>query len=281
VDNKEYVQAATGFLAERVRKAAPETVIGFREWTRSGNVFVTSDIEIPYWSPMSRGVRPLLGLVHALPEYKLYVQALQVDTVAARHIGIVGTARGGRSVTVEELADRLLWIMVASRGGFEFDTREFDRLWQSFIADFQRESVSFVTVAPLPGFTSDVDSISLGPDFEIAKLEDAELSQCLRISIYPGVDLGGVIFEGNYGLRRRFSEEKYFGDVPAEKAQGAVEAFNAMTDSFSHSYDLSGADRERFVNLWKALNGPHMKPFLDAAIRRFAYAGERHRPEDR
>src|SRR5262249_29630803 len=38
---------------------------------------------------------------------------------------------------------------------------------------------------------------------------------------------------------------------------------------------------ERLQRFWNALKQARATPFLDSAIRRFGYAGERHRPEDR
>jgi hypothetical protein len=322
---KEYVQAAIDFLGSRVPKGLPETIPGFRQWVRSDNVFNQREVEIPYWSPMSRGVRPLIQLVHALSEYKLYVQVLKENALTAQYIGVVATGLGGRGVTVDELADRLLWGLVESRKGFEFSTAEFDTLWINFIADLERESLSFLAVAPLPGFTVDVGSISLGPNFEIAKLKDTELTQCLGVSIYPGVDVAGTVFVSNNGLRQRFSEAKLFRSATAQESQAVSNASHTRTERFlqvlhalrlfkrgtisipgiatfpehwpwiggvygmhlehgnirNNSYHLADDEREHFIKLWGALNRPRIKPFLDTAIRRFGYAGERHRPEDR
>jgi hypothetical protein len=176
ISAKAYVQAGVDLLAAAVPKAPMETLVGLRDWVRSGDSFVTRDREIPYWSPWNRGVMLYLGALHGLPEYKVYVQALNKDPIAARHVGIVVTTRGGQHVKAEELADRILWMMVERRGGFEFESTEFDTIFEHFEGDLRRESLGYVAVAPLPGFRSDVDSILLDPDFELAELSDTELS---------------------------------------------------------------------------------------------------------
>jgi len=49
----------------------------------------------------------------------------------------------------------------------------------------------------------------------------------------------------------------------------------------ANSYELTVDELERFQILWHALNDTPGPRFLDTAVRRFAYAGERRRPEDR
>jgi hypothetical protein len=70
---KTYVRAAMNLLADTVPKAPPQISPGPRGWVRSGNVFVTRDLEIPHWS---RGIWSKYEVLHSLGEYKLYVQAL-------------------------------------------------------------------------------------------------------------------------------------------------------------------------------------------------------------
>ncbi len=102
---------------------------GRREWVRSGNVFVTRDQEIPYWR---LGIISRLEVLHSLEEYKLFVQALQTEPLSAR-IGRILTAVGaGGMVSIEELADHLLWAMVRHWGRFVFDAGAFDTLFAEF-----------------------------------------------------------------------------------------------------------------------------------------------------
>jgi hypothetical protein len=67
-------------------------------------------------------------------------------------------------------------------GGFEFEAAEFDMLFEHFERDLRCDALEYVAVAPLPAFSSDIHSILLEPDFELAELNDTELSQCLRMS---------------------------------------------------------------------------------------------------
>jgi hypothetical protein len=239
---------------------------------------------------------------------------------------MVYTRGGGRQITAEELADRLLWRMAERRGGFEFDATDFDILFGQFETDLLRDSIDYVAVAPLPGFKSDLDSIPLGSGLELAELSDDELSRCLRISIYPGIDLGGIVHATKtYGLRCRFSEKKFFGHLPPDEIKRAQGSHQERVDRFfrvvhalrlfkrgtvsipgiatfsdqwpleggvsgfsidpgsarGNNYELAAHERERFEELWRTLSGPPLTRFLDTAIRRFAYAGERRRPEDR
>lgn len=46
-------------------------------------------------------------------------------------------------------------------------------------------------------------------------------------------------------------------------------------------YTLTSGECEAFQEFWKKYNLARRTPFIDGAIRRFGYAGERHRPEDR
>jgi hypothetical protein len=56
--------------------------------------------------------------------------------------------------------------------------------------------------------------------------------------------------------------------------------FDPMTTR-DNNYELSQEDTTDFQSFWKAFKRSRNVPFLDAATRRFGYAGERHRPEDR
>ncbi len=278
---------------------------------------------MPYWH---RGILSRYESLHALAEYKVYLQALENGPIAARSIGIVLTARGGRQITSQELADRLLWRLTQQRGGFEFAPTDFDMLFEQFEADLRIDSIDYVAVAPLPGFKSDVPSIPLGQGFELAEFNDDEIGKCLRLSIYPAVDMGGVIGATNiYGLRYRSSERKFLGEVPLDEIERARGLYQELLDSLSrvvhtlrllkrgtvsipgvaiftdhwtgqggisgspidpgssraNNYELTPVERESFEELWRTLSGPPLPHFLDTAIRRFGYAGERRRPEDR
>jgi Apea-like HEPN len=316
---KAYVRAAMDLLANVVQKAPAEILPGSRRWVRSGDIFLTHDREMPYWE---RGIISHHQVLHELPEYKVFLHAIEGDSTVARYLGPVLTVRGGGQATSQELADTLLWWVAQRCSGFAFESLDFDLLFQNFEADLRREYIEFVEVAPLPGFRSDIDVIQLGSNFEIAELKDEEVIRCLHLSIYPSVNLGGVVLAGKtYGLRRRFSEKKFFGDLPPEIARSqskdtidlfsrAVHALRlfkrgtisipgivAFSDqwpmdggiSASHmdpggirgnDYEFASGEREAFENLWQVLNSP-LKRFQESAIRRFAYAGERRRPEDR
>lgn len=49
----------------------------------------------------------------------------------------------------------------------------------------------------------------------------------------------------------------------------------------NNKYELSHEEANRFQSFWRVFKRSKDVPFLDAAVRRFGYAGERHRPEDR
>ena len=51
--------------------------------------------------------------------------------------------------------------------------------------------------------------------------------------------------------------------------------------AWPNNYELTGHEPEEFSLFWKRLANARKTPFLDAAIRRFAFAGERRRAEDR
>jgi len=321
---KAYVKAAIELLSRVCPATPPETMAGLRDWVRSENVFVMRDREVPYWS---RGISSRLEVLHALPEHKLFLQALSKDAAAARHVGVVITARGGRHIKPEELTDRVLWKMVQQCGGFVFDVAAFDALFAEFDADLHRESIDYVAVAPIPRLNCEkLQTIPLGTDFELAQLSDDELIKCLGVSIYPNIDFFGVVSTTpNYGLRHRFSLNKYFGVEPPEEEKKAAGRHEAIIDRFhevlnalrvfkpgnisipgfvvfskqwpvesilngspidpaalhSNNYELANGEGEKFSLFWKAFEDARGKPFLDAAIRRFGYAGERRRAEDR
>jgi hypothetical protein len=46
-------------------------------------------------------------------------------------------------------------------------------------------------------------------------------------------------------------------------------------------YELTAAEGESFVTFWRQLKSARKRKLLDAAMRRFSYAGDRHRPDDR
>jgi hypothetical protein len=68
-------------------------------------MFRLRDFELPYWH---KAVWSHEKVLHALAEYKLLVQAMQADPIVARYFDVlVGTKRGGRGCTIEEIATTL------------------------------------------------------------------------------------------------------------------------------------------------------------------------------
>jgi hypothetical protein len=320
---KAYVQVAMELLAGQFQKSEAQRVTGPGEWKRdSESTFRLRDFELPYWR---NAIIFREKTLHALAEYKLFVQAMQVYPIFARYFGtLVGTKRGGRGFRVEDIADHLLWAMAQKMGGLNFDPDEFDQLYKEFDADIRRDDVEYVAVAPIVGFKSEVFPISLDSDFEIDRLTDEEIIRCLRLSVYPGIDLGGIIHITNpCGVRHRFRENKLFGDISSERGvlqaeqefivsrvldvahclrlfksgrvaipslvsfathwplNGGTSSVGIEPPSARGEFVLSAEEGKAFAQFWPKFINARQTSFVDAAIRRFGYAGERFRPQDR
>jgi len=215
---KAYVKAAMAYLAERIPESPPQTIIGLRDWVRSGNVLMRQDRTHPFCIP---AIWAQIKNVHALAEFQIYAKALATDEFAAHHIGMVRTPSGGRAVQLDYLVDLLLWGAIEGANGFRFDESTFEKLFAEFQADLQRETFEYVAVGPIPGLRADVESVLLEPDFELTKLTDDELIRCLGVSVYPNQHHFNdtVLADGNYGLRFRFSLRKFFGTVPTDELE--------------------------------------------------------------
>jgi hypothetical protein len=323
-----YVQAAIELLARICPEGPPERLVGLKSWRRTGeNFFVMVDEERPYWH---RCLRDHADELHSLSEHKAWSDALASEPFSARHLdAFVGSTRGGHLVTKQEMMDCLIWETPRESGPLFFDSAAFDRGFAKFDADLRRDEIEFVIVAPIPGFTSGRVPIELYPDMTIDRLTDEEIARCLRMSIYPGFNLGGnVHLTGRCGIRLRFSEKKLFGmaskpdigeiqTAHESRVRRFVRALHALRlfkggpisipgiVSFSeqwpmegstsggpgtnlglsvgphNNYALSEEEVPSFETFWKLFPDALTIPFLDLAIRRFGYAGERQRPEDR
>jgi len=324
---KAYVQAAIALLSADCPEGPPETPGGLREWVRSsGETFTLRDAGTPYWH---KGVLSHEGQLHSFSEYRAFVDALHADPPLARHLGaLVGTTHGRLRISEEQVADHLIWTMAEKCGRFTFDSAEFDRLFAEFEADLRRDDLDFIAAGPMPNFKCESLPLRLAPDLEIDYLTDEEIVRCLRLGIYPGIDLGGHLhLTAKCGIRCRFVQKKLFGELrltPDEmrKLQSLPEG---LTDRFqdvlfalrlfkegrismpglvifsrqwpmnggtastridpglrlANNYELNTQEVLRFQRFWSDFERVRAVPFLDNAIRRFGYSGERHRPEDR
>ena len=149
---KSYVEAAMELLASTNPKLTPQTLDGFTGWSRSDTVFVLRNRQLPFYCHEYFEYRKL---VHGLAEYQVYIQALRTEPYASRHIGLVSTSRGGRTIEIEELADSVLWQLADKLQAFGFDEAEFESIFKEFEADLERDYAEITAIAPLPGLKFD------------------------------------------------------------------------------------------------------------------------------
>jgi hypothetical protein len=310
-------------LAGQFQKAEPQRITGSGEWKRtSDTTFQIRDFEMPYWH---KAVWSHEKALHDLPEYGLLIQAMLLDPIFARYFdSLVGTKRGGRGFKAKDIADHLIWTMAQKVGELRFVPEEFDQLYKEFEADIRLNDVEFVAVAPIAGFESELFPISLDFDLEIDRLTDEEIERCLRLSIFPGFHVGGIVHISNpCGARHRFREKKQFDEIFPDPGilQAEQEFIVSRALDVSHSlrlyksgrvaipslvtftshwplnggtssvgvepapvrgtYTLTAEDCKAFPEFWRRFLDARKTRFVDAAIRRFGYAGERFRPEDR
>lgn len=312
-------------LSSEYPDGGTETILGLRDWVRnSENSFILRDRTEPRWYKAVYSQSH-----HALDEYNAFVEVLKADLAVAPYINLVvvtSSVGGGRSVTIEELADRLIWTMANKAGGLVFDPVLFDQLFSIFKDDLDRRQVDYTTIGPIPGgFKSESLPLVFEPDLEIDRFSDGEIASCLRMNLYFGHNLGGVVFiDSGCGIRLRFSAKKIIGELSQVQMQeigpaaqqrserirdilhclrlfkrgrisipgivtgsphwpfdGSLSSTSISQDSGrNNSYELSSAEAPKLRDFWSAFKRALQFPFLNAAIRRFSFAGERFRPED-
>jgi hypothetical protein len=315
---KAYMQVAMSQLAKTVSAIPSAQQYGVEDWLPSDDAFVRGRKEVPSWQ---NAIIDLRDLLYALNEYKQLVSVISGNSLVTRYIEISKRISGGSHLTAEELADRFLWQMAERGRGFEFNTEDFDELFQRFEAELVRDSVRYALVAPLPGLKLDY-SVNLEPYLDIAPLSDKELTRCMKVSLFPGIVVDRIVLTSSkYGLRYCFSESIHDLTVEVEQlgrlkqiATKFIEVIHALrlfkrgtisipgiallTDDYllresvtgwiidpraahRNNYELAESETEQFKKIWELSRSEDISGSLSASLRRFAFAGERQRLEDR
>lgn len=325
---KAYTEKAFEFLAQNSTKIEPSQIPRSKVWVKQGeNAFTQHDTQ---WDSKSWLVFILADELHSVPEYTTFVTALQSNPAFGGQLDtVVGGVTGGRHVPIGEAIDRLVLFVMDSVSGFQFDVDAFNKSFEKFEADFQRNEFACFAITPLPGFTSEVAPVLLEDGLELDRMTDGEIIRCLNMGTPVGHDLRGLVHvpeAERCAIRHRFPEVKRVGDsafsagVDVERERlsqqparfldvlHALRAFKSgrilshslvrfsedwpvdgttsrigleLGDGRSNDYLLNADEAEALPAFWIAFRKARETPFLDAAIRRFGYAGERTRPEDR
>src|SRR5438132_1656757 len=123
--------------------------------------------------------------IEALPEFRLWTEAVYADPVVSRHIGhVVGTRHGMiyRSAW-EYVSDLVLAHFPAKPSGLAFDPKTFERKYRDMELLFYNDMIGFKLFSPLQNFESDAAVIDLG------RAEDQEdhnsgiggASECIKV----------------------------------------------------------------------------------------------------
>ncbi len=154
--------------------------------------------------------------IEALPEFRLWMEAVSADPVVSRHIGhVVGTRHGmiNRSAW-EYLSDLVLAHFPAMPGGLAFDPETFERKYRDMEVLFYNDMIGFKLFSPLQNFESDAAVIDLGGGLKIKKITTQELEELLNASKWSPLIPSNEVITFRYSMEFTFETEKYFLSIP-------------------------------------------------------------------
>lgn len=261
----------------------------------------------------------LCDTLASLPEYKICLDALDGDPIISSQLNVmVGIhSRRSRTPTTESLARRLLDL--GTGNDYSFDPERFDLEYEDFERAFYEPDFVYEVVAPLHGLLMS-DSIKLADDLEVSPLRPEEMSdarkanplrerQCAVRTTYR---LPKVIGDDIEIILEDTEKERAIQTRVNDRIEQVVHAFRVFGADFVFPIDIAhraskwlyGGDSvfpakvlgdtlasnyldqptaESFRHFWVALQneGVQKRRFLNVAVRRFGYACERHRTEDK
>ena len=238
-----------------------------------------------------------------------------------KHLGkLVGTAGYGRHIDIDTCLQRLILEITLESGSLKFNEKIFEEYFEKLGDFFTNDKLQFRAVAPLEGFTTDVDEILLDSNLRIFKIPTHKLEELLKNSIYMPIPHFRML-SLRFGIDRIYETDKIIGeriespsDTPTQETGrifdeiiSALRLFKPGTVGYNfirteavdwnptgggsiHSgifthpyfgvYHLERNEVPDFKEFFKEFNKNKPK-ILDIPIRYFNYAHTRERPEDK
>ena len=154
--------------------------------------------------------------IEALPEFRLWMEAVSADPVVSRHIGhVVGTRHGMINRSAWEYVSDLVRAHVpAKSGGLAFDPETFERKYRDMEGLFYNDMIGFKLFSPLQNFESDAAVIDFGGGLKIKKITTQELEELLNASKWSPLIPSNEVITFRYSMEFTFETEKYFLSIP-------------------------------------------------------------------
>lgn len=156
-----------------------------------------------------------------LAEYKACSDILTSDPVTKTQVNtLVGTRTGGVRLSLDNVINAPLLAIAHELQMFGFDMQLFEGEYAKVERALFEDFVEFERLAPLRGFFSERDHISLTPEISISRLADDEIIHLLNSGFALGDRVAGTDFVMNVGkfcIRTRYKLPKITGDANFEK----------------------------------------------------------------
>jgi hypothetical protein len=311
-----YVQAALRWLACQEPSRLPLMEQPHRRWSRIGDNVYQWQAETRHVSfAFLVNGREL----HNLQEYSSAVAALEADLVISPQLDqLVGSAGSAMRLAKDTILDGIGTSSLQG-GDLRFDEDGFLRAYLAREAELYSSNASFVVLAPIIGL-ADAPLVRF-EQIELDRMTSDEAQFLLDSGQLSSSFTAGDVVQTTteYVLRLRYVLPKRIGDLTSDSAppspnvsEGFIDILSAMrllkegvlalpmiitrgqyNITWSHlasgrtvnfpTYSLSHSEVNDLLTLWWQLASRSVKErdFLGTAIRRFSYAGERDRVEDR
>ncbi len=259
--------------------------------------------------------------IQQLEEYKECTLCMKKDLSVAKHIDkLVGIA-GFQIFTRDwdYLSHMLMKLIKRYCESKLFDEKLFLELYRDLESLFYRDTIPVIDIIPLHNFTAEIDQIDLGEGISIREFTSSEKEQIINDIKWLGdvrnIDILACKFVAEFGYESKKviedEEQKTDSGKHIDKLISALRMFRegivghnivltkwdldiplrpensisslSFHDFIGRRYDLTTEEVSRFLDLWKLakeLDVSADNP-LNIAIRRFDYAFERDRAEDK
>jgi hypothetical protein len=108
-------------------------------------------------------------------------------------------------LSLDQVADRLIWRVTERLGGFAFDDAIFLDEYNRFRSELRQAQFDMLILAPLLGLVVETPPIVLAPGLEVDRLTDGEIERCLGAGFFPSPPVvhGYAHIDELYGVRIR------------------------------------------------------------------------------